>query len=162
LGNTENIAALLRTVSSLLHPPLLDEGGLLPSLKWYLEAYGKRTGTRIETSLPPAVPRLPHETEIALFRVVQECVTTIMRHLGASRAKVSLTKGAELTLKVQLDAPLQRHLMEVRSPRGELGVGIAGMRERLRQLGGTFDLNGVGGETVVTACIPIGPREGSS
>ena len=159
LGNAEGIASVVRTVSSLLHPPLLDEGGLLPSLKWYLEAYGKRTGVRIETILPKTMPRLPQEIEITLFRVVQEATTTLMRHVGAQRASVNLEKDAKLILTIRLDAALPQQLLDAKVSRGEMQVGIAGMRERLRQLGGTFEITGNATETVVTATLPMRTRD---
>ena len=158
LGNAEGIASVVRTVSSLLHPPLLDEGGLLPSLKWYLEAYGKRTGLRIETVLPKTMPRLPQEIEITLFRVVQEATTTLMRHVGADRAHVNLEKDSKLILTIRLNAALPQQLLDARAARGEMQVGIAGMRERLRQMGGTFEITGNASETVVTATLPMRTR----
>lgn len=155
LGNAESIATVIRTVSSMLHPPMLDEGGLLPSLKWFLEAHGRRVGLQIDAHLPAGIPRLAPALEIALFRIVQESVTVLARHVAANRVRVTIQRSDSLTIEVRLDRPIPGDMQCGHSPRGELAVGMVGMRERLRQLGGTLRVASAMGETVVTAQVPL-------
>jgi len=146
-----------RTLSYLLHPPLLDEMGLVPALQWYVEGFGARSGIRVALVAGEEIGRLPTDVETALFRVVQESLTNIHRHSGSATAHVRLTRDAR---RVLLQVQDQGSGITA-SPRGSvgnlssLGVGIPGMRQRLRQLGGRLDVRSAGGGTTITATVPV-------
>ncbi len=154
----------IRTVSYLLHPPLLDELGLASALRWYTEGFAKRSGVSIELHLPAKLDRLPREAETALFRIVQEGLTNIHLHSGSPTATIRLAREAgefvgreQITLTLQdegcgigpgvLDGPAD-------NIQG-LGVGIAGMRERVRQLGGRMEISASSKGTTITATLPL-------
>lgn len=145
----------VRSMSHLLHPPLLDEGGLFSALRWFVDGMTERTG--IQTSLdlqPPDFPRLALETERAVFRIVQEALTNVFRHSQARTAHVTLIqKKAGLLLTVQDDGkglPEQTAQMQP----GSIGVGIGGMRERAGELGGEFRMINANPGTIVEIVIP--------
>jgi signal transduction histidine kinase len=147
----------VRTISHLLHPPLLDEAGLSSALRWYVEGFAVRSKIKVDLDLPEDFGRLPRESETAIFRVVQECLTNIHRHSGSPVAKIRLRHRDQQVLVEIADKgkgiPLekQEHLLSTGAP----GVGIRGMRERLRQLGGTLDINSNGTGTVVIVRLPV-------
>ena len=148
----------IRTLSYVLHPPLLDELGLAAAIGDYVEGFAKRSGLRVVVSVPPDLERLPTEVELALFRVMQESVTNIYRHAGASGASVSLACDAEhVTLEVSdqgrgMAAPTPCALKAGHAPSG---VGIAGMRERMRLLGGRLAIESGEQGTTVRAIVPL-------
>lgn len=147
----------VRTISYLLHPPLLDEAGLVSALKWYIDGYSQRSGIEVELEVPEDFGRLPRELETGIFRTVQECLTNIHRHSGSSTARICLTRsGGELRLQVQDHGTglAAKTLEEVESA-GTPGVGIRGMRERMRQLGGILEINSNGSGMIVEARLPI-------
>ena len=147
----------VRTISYLLHPPLLDEAGLVSALKWYIDGYSQRSGIEVELEVPEDFGRLPRELETGIFRTVQECLTNIHRHSGSPTARICLTRsGGELRLQVQDHGTglAAKTLEEVESA-GTPGVGIRGMRERMRQLGGILEINSNGSGTIVEARLPI-------
>jgi PAS domain S-box-containing protein len=147
----------LRTMSHLLHPPLLDEVGLCSALQWYVDGFAKRS--RIETSLELALDfgRVNSELEIAIFRVVQECLTNVHRHSGSSKAIVSLKRSQDSVFLEIQDAgkgiPPEKRSHLLRS--GPVGVGLRGMRERVLQLGGTLQIDCDGGGTSIRAIFPV-------
>ena len=146
----EDMSRQLRTMSYLLHPPLLDEVGLPSALHWYTEGFAQRSGVKVELQMSPDFGRLPGDMEIALFRVVQECLTNIHRHSGSTTADIRLTRSPYSVQVEILDtgkgvAPDRLHGGKVVS-----GVGLMGIQERLRQFGGSVD-NG----TSVVAVIPL-------
>lgn len=150
----------IRTISYLLHPPLLDEAGLASALTWYIKGFSERSKIDIQLNIPNDFGRLPRDLETAIFRVVQECLTNIHRHSGSRVAKISIahTDGhvrVEVEDKGKGIAP-QKHAELVSLQPATPGVGVRGMRERLRQLGGTLDIqsDGEGKGTLVTACLP--------
>ncbi len=145
----------IRTLSYLLHPPLLDDLGLVTALKEYVNGFGERCGIETSLELPPHFRRLPQMAETALFRITQESLSNIQRHSGSKRAKVSLREDAE---SVVLEVTDFGHGMASpengefsRPPR--LGVGIPGMRERMSQLGGYLDIESDSHGTTVRARI---------
>jgi signal transduction histidine kinase len=162
LADSRSLAAQcdreVRTFAYLLHPPLLDELGLLPAVRWYVEGFTTRSGIQVDLDLGE-VDRLPRSTEMALFRVVQESLTNIHRHAPGSTASVHLTSTAHaVTLEVQDRGGDLRDDVELRMravPPGTLGVGIQGMRERIRQLGGTFDISFTDAGTTVRVRVPL-------
>jgi signal transduction histidine kinase len=154
----EQCAQEVRTFAYLLHPPLLDEMGLLSAVRWYAEGFEKRSGIHVVLDLGE-VGRLPGPIETALFRVVQEGLTNIHRHAAATTASIRLTATAgAVALQIHdqghgLRDPLTRQngtlLPEA------LGVGIQGMRERIRQLGGAFDVEFTDKGTTVCVSVPL-------
>ncbi len=155
----ESLAREITTVSYLLHPPHLDGEGFNAALAWYLEGYVRRTGIKVETDLPSGPMRLPKESEMVFFRIVQEALTNILRHSGTPAAKVRLSSNPK---QVKLEVSDQgrgipAHVLE-RWRAGditELGVGITGMRERLRQLGGYLEIESSAQGTVIRAVLPV-------
>jgi PAS domain S-box-containing protein len=157
LAMIEQCAQEIRTHSYLLHPPLLDELGLAAAIRNYVEGFSKRSGVQIALDAPPDLERLPTEVELALFRVVQESLGNIHRHAGASTARIRLACDAE---QVTLEVTDQGHGMSaetmraIEAGRGSAGVGIAGMQERLRLLGGRLEIKSGEQGTLVRAIIP--------
>jgi signal transduction histidine kinase len=148
----------VRTFAYLLHPPLLDEVGLAPAVRWYGEGFTERSGVQVMMNLGK-LGRLPQPIETALFRVVQESLTNIHRHASASTASIRLTRTANA---VVLEIRDQGHGLRQVLPRqhgelppGALGVGIQGMRERIVQLGGTFDIAFTKTGTKVRVEVPV-------
>jgi len=155
---TEESVREIRTFSYLLHPPLLDVTGLQSALRWYVEGYSKRSGVQVELDLPEGRERLGKETELALFRIVQESLTNIHRHSGGRRAMIGMRRTEkDVTLVVSDDGHGMgaETLEKVRREGAVLGVGIAGMNQRLQQLGGRLEIASDGGGTAVTAIVPV-------
>jgi len=150
----------IRTASYLLHPPLLDELGLVSALKWLADGLRQRSGIEVRLQLPESLPRLPHEEELALFRVAQEALTNVQRHSASPWVALRLSARTEgLCLEVQ-DAGRgisRRDSARATRAGSTLGVGLAGMRERIRQVGGTFMVESNVGGTTVQATVPIRP-----
>jgi signal transduction histidine kinase len=145
----------VRSMSHLLHPPLLDEGGLFSALRWFLDGMTERSG--IQTSLdlqPPEFPRLTPEMERAVFRIVQEALTNVFRHSQARTACVTLIQRENsLLLAVRDDGKgLPEQTAQLRP--GSIGIGIGGMRERARELGGEFRMSNANPGTIVEIVIP--------
>jgi len=131
--------------------------GLVPALRWYLDGLQKRTNLKITFAAPEDLSRLSPEAERAMFRIVQESVTNVLRHSGGTVMKVELSNGAKtVTLKIEdngrgMSAAQLSHVEGAAT----LGVGIAGMRERVRQLGGAFKIESSVQGTNVTATVPL-------
>jgi signal transduction histidine kinase len=150
-----------RTISHLLHPPLLDEAGLNSASRWFVEGFGKRSGIHVNLDIHDATDRLPEATELVLFRVLQESLTNVHRHSGAKRADVSLqTAGNDVILRVRdygsgMPPVVLQSLREYGSGGG---VGLAGMTERIREIGGRLEIysNIVG--TEIVARVPVRTR----
>jgi PAS domain S-box-containing protein len=146
----------VRSLSHLLHPPLLDEVGLLSALRWYLDGLTQRSG--IETTLdtePNDFPRLPLDLETAMFRIVQEALTNVFRHSGAQKAWITLVqRDNEIVVKVRDDGKgVVNEVAELRG--GSTGVGIGGMSERAKDFGGTLKLSNANPGTMVEVTIPV-------
>jgi len=145
----------LRTVSYLLYPPMLEEMGLKEALLWYIDGFVKRSGIETTTEFADSFPRLPQEAELAIFRVLQESLTNVHRHSGSQTARVRLAvEDGNVVLEVHDNG---RGVPDS-EPR-DLGVGLRGMHERLRQLGGRLDLASTDGGTTVSAAVPITEAE---
>ncbi|MGA8622808.1 MAG: PAS domain S-box protein [Candidatus Sulfotelmatobacter sp.] len=145
----------IRTTSYLLHPPLLDECGLVSALKWYVEGLAKRSGIAIKLDISDNFGRLSTDMELAIFRLVQECLTNIHRHSGSKRADIRMFVEAEsvhVEVSDQGKGISPERLAEIRS--GGSGVGIRGMQERLRQFGGEINIESNGSGTSVIVIIP--------
>jgi signal transduction histidine kinase len=150
----------IRTISYLLHPPLLDEAGLSSALTWYVKGFSERSKIDVDLRIPEDFGRLSRDLETAIFRVVQECLTNIHRHSGSSVAKIAIAHSdgqvrIEVEDKGKGISAQKRHEI-TSSPTGVPGVGIRGMRERLRQLGGTLEIhsNGESKGTLISARLP--------
>jgi signal transduction histidine kinase len=149
----------IRTISYLLHPPLLDEAGLASALRWYIRGFTERSGIKVDLELPEDFDRLPRDMETAIFRLVQECLTNIHRHSGSPTATIGINhSNGEVRIEVQdqgkgIPPDKKLELLSAGTP----GVGIRGMRERLRQLGGTMEINsnGNGSGTQVLVRLPV-------
>ena len=147
----------VRTFSYLLHPPILDQAGLALALQWYVEGFTKRSGIYVNLIVLEEIGRLPLEVETALFRIVQESLTNIRRHSGSETASIRLEKQ---TSEVKLEIADHGHgmassgLPDAIDNVAELGVGIPGMRQRLRQLGGRLHIQSTNHGTTIVAVVP--------
>jgi two-component system, chemotaxis family, CheB/CheR fusion protein len=159
----DQITNEIRGLSYLLHPPVLDELGLVPALREYVEGISERTNLQIKLDVDGDFPSLPKDIEITIFRIVQESLTNVHRHSGSADAIVQMTQTAD-AVEVQVsDSGRGFEPDQIPGPIPESqwksGVGVAGMKERVRQLGGTFQiLNAVQGTTIL-ARIPIPPNQ---
>ena len=154
---TEQISRDIRTVSYLLHPPLLDEMGLHSALQWYVEGFAERSKIAAKLEVSENSDRLPPDYELCLFRVAQECLTNIHRHSGSSVAVVRLLQTAEeIKLEVKDDGRgMDRETRSRLVAGASVGVGLRGMRERLRRLGGNLQIESNGNGTLVAATLPV-------
>ena len=146
----------LRTMAYLLHPPLLDELGLLGAVRDYCDGFAERSGIRVDLSVPAGLGRLPKEAETALFRIMQESLTNVHRHSGSRTASIRiLRQRAEVRMEVQ-DTGSGMQPDDLRAVTGAaVGVGIAGMRERAGQLGGRLEIKTGREGTTVVAVLPV-------
>jgi anti-sigma regulatory factor (Ser/Thr protein kinase) len=148
----------IRTMSYLLHPPLLDEVGFACAAEWYVEGFAKRTGLEVKLDLATSRERLPGGIEIALFRVLQEGLTNVHRHSGASEVMVSFQYQLRtIVLEIRDNGrgiPAER-LDRLRKTSAETGVGLAGMRERMHELNGKVEMESDGHGTTMRAMVPL-------
>lgn len=147
----------IRTLSYLLHPPMLDEAGLVSALGWFIDGFGKRSGIDVQLEVMPGLDRLPVEQETALFRVVQESLNNIQRHSGSPRATIRLIRTSREVMMEIVDegrGMSRESAAAAREEAGALGVGIRGMRERLRQLEGRLEIESGPRGTRVRAILP--------
>lgn len=149
----------IRTMSHLLHPPLLDESGLPSALRWYVEEFSQRSGISVSLQFSPSFERLSSELETAVFRIVQECLGNIHRHSQSPTAEIQITKNGDLVSLGVRDAgrgipgdKQQQIKFGIRT-----GVGLRGMRERVAQLGGQLKIESDTGGTIVLVTLPCGP-----
>ena len=155
----DEIGKEIRTVSHLLHPPLLDEVGLPSALRWYIDGFAERSNIEAALDIPDDLPRLSQDAEIAIFRAVQECLTNVHRHSGSKSCVVKIVRDHD-NLYVEVSdsgrgMPREKQLNMAFSG----GVGLRGMQERLRQLGGTLKIDSAASGTTVRATLPIpGPE----
>lgn len=147
-----------RTISYLLHPPLLDEAGLVSALRCYVEGFSQRSSVRVTLDIPEQFTGLSKEMELCVFRIVQECLTNVHRHAESPTAGIRVTQDEScLRLEVQ-DAGKGFSLVNRdRLALAQTGVGLRGMQERLRQFAGTLQVHSNGNGTRVTATLPV-PR----
>jgi len=152
----------IRTASYLLHPPLLDELGLVSALRWLTDGLRERSNIEVRLDLPAAMARLPREQEMALFRVAQEALTNVHRHSASPWVAVRLTSAAG-TVRLEVE-DAGRGLSLAAPPRvaegkPTLGVGLAGMRERMRQMGGALLVEFRSTGTLIRASLPTSAKE---
>jgi len=144
----------IRSASYLLHPPLLQEAGLVPAISWLAEGFAERAGIRVNVHISSKVGRLADVAELAIFRVVQESLSNVLRHSPDSEVDIRLSRKKQ-TIRLSVE---NRDSSGVISPeRADLqhpGVGIAGMRERMEELGGHLDIHSAKGGMTVVASLP--------
>jgi len=157
----------VRTVSYLLHPPLLDEAGLGMAVRYFIEGYTERSGVAVDLEISPDVDRLAPDLELVLFRLVQEALTNVQRHSKSATAQIRLVRerradGEKVVLTVEdagrgMPSIGGRAAARDRSnePRPTRGVGLASMRERLHQIGGRLEIESVVGRTTLRAVVPV-------
>jgi PAS domain S-box-containing protein len=145
----------IRTMSYLLHPPLLDENGLPGAIQWYIQGLAERSSLKCELIVPKDFGRLSEDMEVTIFRIVQECLTNIHRHSGSKTATISLSrKGESVSLEIRDEGkgiPEER-LAKIQGHR--TGVGITGMRERVRYLNGTIEIQSNASGTKISVTLP--------
>jgi PAS domain S-box-containing protein len=157
LSLVKELSNQLRTISHLLHPPLLDEVGLASGLRVFLEGFEERSKIKVTLEIPNSFERLPQELETAIFRVVQECLTNIHRHSGSRVAAIRVAREGN---EVKVEVRDQGKGMPA-GPNGasrahrRMGVGIQGMHERITQLGGRFEIRSGKKGTTVVASVPV-------
>lgn len=152
-----------RTLSHLLHPPLLDEAGFVSAARWYVEGFGRRSGIAAKLELPQHLTRLPRGAETALFRILQEALTNVHRHSGSRAVDVRVTESESkvvLTVK-DYGVGVPREVLDRFWKTGNVGVGLAGIRERLKELGGLLEIESNLDGTLLRATVPvqINPQE---
>jgi PAS domain S-box-containing protein len=153
----EEVSSEIRTISHLLHPPLLDEAGLGSALQWYVEGFAERSKIKVELDVPADFGRLPSDTEIAIFRIIQQCLTNIHRHSESATAAIRIHRQADhLVVQVKDSGKgIPKERLRELTESARTGVGFAGMRERLRQLDGTLQIESEGNGTLVRATLRI-------
>jgi two-component system, NarL family, sensor kinase len=143
-------------MSYLLHPPLLEEAGLVSAVKWYVEGFTTRSTVQVSLELPSELGRLPQQMEITIFRLIQESLTNIHRHSGSKTALIRLTRDDEhVHLKIADQGKGFSLYALANKERSRPGVGILGMKERVRRFGGTLEFLSTGNGTTVQANLPI-------
>jgi PAS domain S-box-containing protein len=154
-GLVQHLSREIRTTSYLLHPPLLDESGLASALNWYVQGLKERSGLDVNLRIPDNFERLPADTELVIFRIVQESLTNVHRHSGSKTASIRIAHEAD-----RIIVEIQDHgkgmsaerLIEIRSQGS--GVGISGMRERLRHFNGELLVESNSSGTTILATLP--------
>jgi signal transduction histidine kinase len=158
----QELSREVRTISHLLHPPLLDEAGLASAVRWFIEGFAQRSKIKVDLEFPTDFGRLSRESETAIFRTVQECLTNIHRHSESPTARIRIaTSDGHVCVEVEdrgKGIPPEKQFKMASA--GMPGVGIRGMRERLRQLGGSLDIHSNGKGTLVIARLPVAADSG--
>jgi signal transduction histidine kinase len=156
---TEQLSQEIRTISYLLHPPLLDECGLIPAVRWFVEGFSKRSSIDVDLILDENAGRASLDIETAAFRIVQQCLTNIHQHAKSSTACIVIKESPQGVLLIQVS---DRGTGMTKQATLNPGVGIAGMRERVKILGGEFMIQSNPSGTTVTAKFPIGSQSAAS
>ncbi len=146
--------AEIRTLSYLLHPPMLDETGLASAVEWYVHGFAERSKITVTLQVDPGLGRFHRDVETAIFRIVQECLVNIHRHSGSHTAFISLQSTSSGISLIIRDEGRGISLQTLREEGRDLGVGIRGMRERARQLGGSLDIQSANPGTLVAVTLP--------
>lgn len=156
LATVETCTRDVRTISHLLHPPLLDELGLPSALEWYVLEFAKRGGIAVGLEMSPQLGRLKPETETAIFRIVQEALTNVHRHSGAEKVQVWIGKS-EGVVRVTITGNgrgISKDILKQMAA-GKSGVGVTGMRERVRELSGKFEVRSQSPGTMIYVELPL-------
>jgi signal transduction histidine kinase len=161
LESVERSLAETRTLSCLLHPPMLDEVGFASAARWCTDEFAKRSGINVKLDLPDGVDRLPVLTEIALFRILQESLTNVHRHSGSASVEVGLTITENRALLSVRDFGRGMQARQSSDGDGHEGVGLSGMRERVTDLGGSFDVDSNSHGTAIIVALPLAAQPSS-
>jgi PAS domain S-box-containing protein len=158
---TEESMSEIRTLAYLLHPPLIEEAGLVATLRWFVRGFETRSGIAVCLDVPDVLQRLPPETETTLFRIIQESLTNIQRHSHSSVARIRLNTDRQ---RIQLEivdegTGIAAHFRGNEAALFASGVGVAGMRQRARDLGGEMKIESNDGGTRVTVVLPLEKSE---
>jgi signal transduction histidine kinase len=153
---TRNISDELRTLSYLLHPPLLEECGLNTAIQWYVSGINQRSGLEVEVEISQELCRLSEEAELAIFRIVQASLTNVHLHSGAGKAKVKVEQNLDGVIVAVSDdgQGIPDGVLDHSSHTKSIGIGITGMRERVKQLGGCLEIQTGRSGTRVKATVP--------
>jgi signal transduction histidine kinase len=148
----------VRTISYLLHPPLLEELGLVGVLPWYVSGFSERSRIKVQLEIPKEMGRLPQALELGLFRIVQECLTNVHRHSNSSTASIALSVGNnQVRLKVEDQGKGMALTKTESGDQGRTaGVGLNGIRERVANLGGHMRIRSGDWGTAVEVVFPFG------
>jgi PAS domain S-box-containing protein len=167
LEDTQNLVQQLnreiRTTSYLLHPPLLDESGLSHAIQWYIQGFKERSGLDVELIVSDDLGRLPADVELSIFRIVQESLTNIHRHSGSKAGRIRLSRDADgISLQIQdygkgLSA---ERLAAIKANRA--GIGLTGMRERVRHFKGQMDIQSNGTGTTISVGLPVAATQSTT
>jgi signal transduction histidine kinase len=149
-----------RTISYLLHPPLLDEAGFESAARWYVDGFAQRGGIQAKLNFPAKMDRLPRSVELALFRILQESLTNVHRHSGSPTVEVEIEVNAEIVSLAVRDSGrgIPQQVLEQFRESGTAGIGLAGMRERVADLGGELRVQSNNQGTLLYATIPLHGR----
>lgn len=149
----DQVSKEIRNISHLLHPPLLDVAGLSSAIRWYVDGFSERSHIKVDLRIPSDIGRLPSDIEITVFRVVQECLTNVYRHSGSDSCSVSIVRQHD-----QFRVEIGDHGHGIsglrKDARSSSGLGLRGMRERLRKIGGTLQVESSENGTTVIAVLP--------
>ena len=158
----QEAAAQTRTISYLLHPPMLDELGFRSAAEWFMEGFTKRTGVPVTANISPGVEHLPKDLELALFRILQEALTNIHRHSKSASAEVSISMQAQEVTMIISDhgkgIPPET-LSNFKTNGTRVGVGLAGMKERVMEFKGSLEIQSDGAGTKITVRMPVHRRD---
>jgi two-component system NarL family sensor kinase len=152
----QQLSKEIRTTSYLLHPPLLEETGLSRAIPWYVQGLQERSGLEVQLDISEDFGRLPVDLEMTLFRIVQECLTNILRHSGSKIAAIRLARsGQKVSLEIQDHGKgiSPEKLADIRAQR--TGVGITGMLERVRNFNGQMNIQSNDSGAIVSVVIPV-------
>jgi signal transduction histidine kinase len=154
----DQVITEIRTLSYLLHPPMLDEAGLASAVEWYVRGFSERSKIAVRMKIDPGLPRFPTDVETAIFRIVQESLVNIHRHSGSRTAFISLrasSAGATLIIRDEGRGLPPQVVKNLEEGSAGIGVGIGGMRERARQLGGSIEIRSASPGTLVEVNLPV-------
>jgi PAS domain S-box-containing protein len=156
IGMAERANQKIRNLSYLLHPPLLDESGLIPALHWFVEGFAKRSDLKISLDCKPrSFPRFQKEIETAIFRIVQEGVSNVYRHSGSPDARIEIQQRSDHVIIRIRDFGKGMNMNPTGTLPVSIGVGIAGIRERLKQFGGDLKITRAEPGTLIEANMPL-------
>ena len=156
IGEIEEVGDVIHRVAQMLHPSRLDQGGLVDTLRWYVNALSGQLGLAVDADLPTTPVRIPKEAEIVMFRLVQECLSAVAGPNGARAAHVHLTTDGVASIEIRIEGgPMSPSRETPHRRRSDIGSGFAGTRERLRRLGGTLKVSSGGTTSIVQAAVPI-------
>jgi PAS domain S-box-containing protein len=160
----DGVIQQIRTLSYLLHPLLLEKAGLASALRWYASGFAERSGIKVKVVMKGGFGRLPKETEISVFRIVQEGLTNVHRHSKSRVATIRLARANKTVHLEVIDRGVGMALPSAATGwNSPLGIGIAGMRERVKQLGGVFEIQSEPGHgTTIRVELPVGESSQAS